>query len=320
MVVACDRKLSDHCPIVLKDRCVNFGPKPFKFFDFWMKDVECVEIVKKGWCKPVFSSNPDCIFRDMLKNKKEELKSWSKLKFGLFELKIKIHKDDANKWELLAESRELSEGERELWQTARRNWVEKDNYKTQILKQKARVKWALEGDENTTFFHSTIQKKNNKNGLKGLVIGGSWCEDPSMIMETTFSHFQNIFKEPVASRPRLRSSRFKSLDESDREALEKPFSELEVWGAIKECGSNKAPGPDSFSFGFFKLYWTIVKSDLLFAVVYFWSTGTISNGCNSSFFTLVPKGKDIVGLGDFRPISLIRSCCWNMNISLNICS
>nr|GEV40923.1 reverse transcriptase domain, reverse transcriptase zinc-binding domain protein [Tanacetum cinerariifolium] len=37
-VVALDRKLSDHCLIMLRDTVVNFDPKPFRVFDIWFKE------------------------------------------------------------------------------------------------------------------------------------------------------------------------------------------------------------------------------------------------------------------------------------------
>ncbi|GKE54423.1 reverse transcriptase domain, reverse transcriptase zinc-binding domain protein [Tanacetum coccineum] len=45
--------------------------------------------------------------------------------------------------------------------------------------------------------------------------------------------------------------------------------------------------------------------DLLIAVRWFWETKEISRGCNASFITIIPKVADPIGLGDFRPISLI---------------
>lgn len=42
---------------------------------------------------------------------------------------------------------------------ARKQWVEKDSYQAQVLKQKARVKWVLEGDENLSYFHAMVRKK-----------------------------------------------------------------------------------------------------------------------------------------------------------------
>lgn len=43
------------------------------------------------------------------------------------------------------------------------------------------------------------------------------------------------------------------------------------------------------------------------AIHWFWETAVISKGCNASFVTLIPKMADPIGLGDFRPISLIGS-------------
>ncbi|GKB01740.1 RNA-directed DNA polymerase, eukaryota [Tanacetum coccineum] len=73
-VVALDRKLSDHCPIMLMDKVMNFGPKPFCVFDIWFKERDAEDVVVRGWNKPVAVSIPDRIFKDKLKNVKQELK------------------------------------------------------------------------------------------------------------------------------------------------------------------------------------------------------------------------------------------------------
>ena len=33
-----DRDFSDHCPILLRSRIIDWGPKPFKIMDWWLKD------------------------------------------------------------------------------------------------------------------------------------------------------------------------------------------------------------------------------------------------------------------------------------------
>ncbi|GJW22019.1 reverse transcriptase domain, reverse transcriptase zinc-binding domain protein [Tanacetum coccineum] len=96
-VVALDRKLSDHCPVMLRDKVVNFGPKPFRVFDIWFKERDVEDVVVRGWNKPVATSIPHRIFRDKLKNVKEELKKWSKEKFGRFDREVESFKQEASK-------------------------------------------------------------------------------------------------------------------------------------------------------------------------------------------------------------------------------
>ena len=120
MVVALDRKLSDHCPIVLKDMDVDYGPKPFRVFDIWLEEADINQIVSNAWSKEVKGSRPDCVFRDKLKNVKAALKEWSKVRFGALDDCIETHRKNAMKWELEAESRDLEENELSEWLEARR--------------------------------------------------------------------------------------------------------------------------------------------------------------------------------------------------------
>ena len=87
--------------------------------------------------------------------------------------------------------------------------------------------------------------------------------------------------------------------------LNQPFSDEEIKDAVWNCGSDKAPGPDRFTFKLFKKYWDVIGGDILSFVKEFETTTCIPRGCNSSFFTLVPKVDDPIVIGDFRPISLI---------------
>ncbi|XP_071727023.1 uncharacterized protein [Rutidosis leptorrhynchoides] len=42
-----ERTKSDHCPIVLRDEEKNFGPKPFKIFDVWLKDTMVDKLIEE---------------------------------------------------------------------------------------------------------------------------------------------------------------------------------------------------------------------------------------------------------------------------------
>ncbi|GJW03796.1 reverse transcriptase domain, reverse transcriptase zinc-binding domain protein [Tanacetum coccineum] len=118
-------------------------------------------------------------------------------------------------------------------------------------------------------------------------------------------HYKALFFENEVIRPIFCCDKIEKISVDDVKLLEKQFSEKEVWEAIQGCGADKAPGPDGFNFKFIRKMWDIIKADLMRAITWFWEKMEISRGCNASFVIIIPKVADPIGLGDFRPISLI---------------
>ncbi|GKA50427.1 RNA-directed DNA polymerase, eukaryota [Tanacetum coccineum] len=113
------------------------------------------------------------------------------------------------------------------------------------------------------------------------------------------------FREPANYRCKINFQFPKKLDSSQAEDLERIISSDEIRSAVWNCGDNKSPGPDGYSFEFLKKYWDLVGSDFCGAVEYFFDHGTFPKGCNTSFIALIPKVLDAKLVSDFRPISLI---------------
>ncbi|XP_071689204.1 uncharacterized protein [Rutidosis leptorrhynchoides] len=202
-VVPLDRRDSDHCPLLLRDRIIDFGPKPFKIFDEWFNKEGVDKVIIEAWGKGIESTRGDCVFRDKLKNVKRDLRMWSKKEFGNLDAEINELKQEATRLELLAESGCISDSDRVVWLDTRKRWVDKERIKMSMLKQKARIRWILEGNENSKYFHSTIRRKLNKSNIRGLNINGSWVEDPKVVKDTVFVHFKNIFSKKNITRPSL---------------------------------------------------------------------------------------------------------------------
>ncbi|GJR65249.1 putative RNA-directed DNA polymerase [Tanacetum coccineum] len=179
--------------------------------------------------------------------------------------------------DLLAESGPLSPNNIEIRFNIVKDLMCLENQLIKDLKQKAKCKWAKDGDENSGFFHGIINSRLNRSRLNGLNILGSWVTEPSLITEHIFHVFEKKFKETNLSRPTFSSNLFNHLSLEDITFLDRPFSNQEIKDAVLGCGGDKAPGPDCI----------------------------IPRGCNSSFITLVPKVDDPTVIGDFRPISLI---------------
>ncbi|XP_071713654.1 uncharacterized protein [Rutidosis leptorrhynchoides] len=240
-----DRHLSDHCAIILKDEERNFGPKPFKVFDAWLDQIDIEEVIQSAWDTEVLVINrKDCIFRNRLKNVINAIKEWSINKFDTLEGEIEVHRLVAQNLELKAEHSVLDESELKSWRNSRKLWFEKEKIKSSILKQKARIKWVLEGDENSKFFHSMVRMRNNKNTIRGLLVDGSWKDNPEDIKYEAVSHFSNRFKEPDIERPSLEDLEYPILTSSEASKLEETLEEKEIRDTNFDCDSTKAPGPD----------------------------------------------------------------------------
>ncbi|GKA74721.1 hypothetical protein Tco_0781023 [Tanacetum coccineum] len=79
------------------------------------------------------------------KNVKASLRTWSKRRFDNHMEKVKELRNEAMRWELEAENRNLNDNERKEWLEARKRWEDKEREKCNMMRQKARIKWDVEG-------------------------------------------------------------------------------------------------------------------------------------------------------------------------------
>ncbi|KAI3497002.1 hypothetical protein L1887_39382 [Cichorium endivia] len=306
-VTALNRHLSDHSPIILCSEKIDYGPPPFRFFNSWLLSPGIDGVVSKAWISRVCGSTPDIIFANKLKSVKDALKRWRRLTHEQENNELIDAKNCIRDLDSLAEVRGLSEDEGKIWKDNRNKILELENMKKLDLKQKSRLKWLVDGDENSRFFHGIINNNVRKNAIHGFMINGAWVTGAMALKLEAFNFFSNKFRDPWPSRPQLLCSNLSMLSLEDGLLLEAPFSLDEIKGAVWDCGNEKAPGPDGFTFKFLKNYWDLICPDVLDMVKYFEKTSSIARGCNSSFITLVPKVKDPTILSDYRPISLIGS-------------
>ncbi|GJY07937.1 RNA-directed DNA polymerase, eukaryota, reverse transcriptase zinc-binding domain protein [Tanacetum coccineum] len=120
-----------------------------------------------------------------------------------------------------------------------------DNFEALDLIQKAHIKWDIEGDENSKFFHGLI---NQKRRYQSIMHDGVWITDPIHIKELFLNFFKDKFQvhdSQVVFPPLVHSTHLCPLDS---EYLENHVSLDEIKSAIWGCGSNKAPNPDGFTF------------------------------------------------------------------------
>nr|GFC25827.1 putative RNA-directed DNA polymerase, eukaryota [Tanacetum cinerariifolium] len=173
--------------------------------------------------------------------------------------------------------------------------------------QKAKIKWAIEGDENSKFFHSMINRKRANLAVKGVMIEGEWVDDPSKVKDEFRDYFASRFCDPGIRHGVINFNFPNRLNIDQSGELEAPISKDEIRRAVLDCGENKSPGSNGFTFEFFRRFWNIVGPDLCSAVEWFFRHASFPVGCNSSFIALIPKTLNPKSVGEYRPISLIGS-------------
>ncbi|GJY06814.1 RNA-directed DNA polymerase, eukaryota, partial [Tanacetum coccineum] len=163
------------------------------------------------------------------------------------------------------------------------------------------------GDENSKYYHGVLNKKRGRQAIRGVLVKGVWTESRDLVKNEFFEHFKNRFEHTDQSGIRLQRDFGKTITVEQKEFLESEVSKEEIKRAVWDCGIDKAPGPDGFTFGFYRQYWSIIENDVVEAVQWFFLKGEIPKGGNSSFITLIPKIPNANMVKDFRPISLIGS-------------
>lgn len=88
--------------------------------------------------------------------------------------------------------------------------------------------------------------------------------------------------------------------------LERPFEE-EVWGAVKECSGNKAPGADGFTMRFYRKCWAKIKGHLMSVMEDFYRSAIVNMSTNETYICLILIKSNSWKVKDFRPISLVTS-------------
>ncbi|GKA14061.1 RNA-directed DNA polymerase, eukaryota, reverse transcriptase zinc-binding domain protein [Tanacetum coccineum] len=244
-----DCHILDHRPIVLSASSVDFGPTPFKLYNSWLLDKHLHTIVTNFWEQHVaeFGSNSIVGFKNKMKTLKTIIKEWSRNRTS-----SQVHE----KKDLLNKLKEFDAA------TVRGS-------ENLDISQKAKVKWGIEADENSKFFHAIVNQKRRTLSIHGIKHEGQWLSDPHTIKDVFHSFFEAKFKKGDVVKIIDRSPFYKTLPEDQNAFLD------------------------------------TIKDDVTAFVQDFFKSGILPQGCNTSFIALILKISNPMVVSDFRPISLI---------------
>jgi len=247
------RSRSDHYPLLLefKTDSQQFTPS-FKFLKMWSLHKDCKDIISSSWNENVVG-NPMTILSSKLKRLKFKLKEWNKNVFGNIHQLVK----DAEK--------ELSDIQSQIHNTGHNDQLMVNERQAQLkldealLKQemfwqeKARVRWHLDGDRNSSYFHRLTKIKNKTKMISSLLVNDELTSDPQMISNHIVSYYNRLFS---SSNTVLQDQQLvedvipKLIDDTTNNLLIMIPSLEEVKKAVFDLNQDSAPGPDGFGAGF----------------------------------------------------------------------
>ncbi|GJU19176.1 RNA-directed DNA polymerase, eukaryota [Tanacetum coccineum] len=197
-----DRHLSDHRPILMREVNFDYGPCPFRFFHYWFEMDGFDKLVEDSWNdSPLVESNAINILMSKLKYLKAKIREWNKDKNkSVNNNKVRFKEDLADLDEIIDKGEGNSEIVKKRLEVFN-SLQDLENLQSLEMAQKAKVKWAIEGDENSKFYHGILNKKRNQLNIRGFLADGTWTDDPRLVKQEFLQHlkkdlinrFRNVF-------------------------------------------------------------------------------------------------------------------------------
>ncbi|GKA73884.1 RNA-directed DNA polymerase, eukaryota [Tanacetum coccineum] len=209
------------CPILLREVHLDFGPTPFRFYHSWFDLVGFDDMIKLSWQSFSYSDVNGMIrFKKKLQDLKVIIRHWVKAKrLELSGSKIDITTELGRIYKVM-DSGMVDDAIVLRRLELKSNLLKITEMEAKDRIQKSKVKWAVEGDENSKFFHGIINKRRSQLAIRGVFVDGIWRSDPDMIKNAFFDHFEARFKEPAAHRFKLNFQFHKKLLKSQADDLE----------------------------------------------------------------------------------------------------
>nr|GEW58633.1 RNA-directed DNA polymerase, eukaryota, reverse transcriptase zinc-binding domain protein [Tanacetum cinerariifolium] len=214
-----DRYLSDHRPIFLRETQSDYRPVPFRFFHHWTELEGFNKFVIDTWSEaPGDDLNAMRSMIRKLKYLKVKIQEWNNGNRNNTKRAIEKYKEVLEALDAAIDKGNGSDKIVNKRMEVINSMHHIDKIQVMDMAQKAKIKYSIEGNENSRFFHGVLNKKQSQLNIRGIMVDGVWTE------------------------------KLNTMD------LEHDVSKEELKRAVWDCGTDKSPGPDgpTEEFQFFK--------------------------------------------------------------------
>ncbi|XP_035546399.1 uncharacterized protein LOC118348568 [Juglans regia] len=174
------------------------------------------------------------------------------------------------------------------------------------LAQMEKLKWKVDGDRNSKFFHACLVNKRRKRVLE-MHSNGVVYETLESIHQGVVEYFSSFLqRDQTVEPPRLEQLIDSVISEEENVSLLHAPSIEEVFEALSSIPSQSALGLDGFGSGFYKSCWEVIKVDVWNAVLEFFMSKQLHRFFTASYLVLIPKinrspaSTDIFGARSFH--------------------
>jgi mannosylglycoprotein endo-beta-mannosidase len=144
--------------------------------------------------------------------------------------------------------------------------VDLDYIEEEYWRQRSRLRWTLQGNACTAYFHAIANGRRRKCLIPRLITDTGEVSEQRLVMKHVYNFYGNLMgsqgEARLLSHPELWPEE-KKLSAEENEALSITFSPEELDAVLESMKLDSAPGPDGFPVTFFKRFWGTLKGTVL---------------------------------------------------------
>ncbi|PKU70465.1 Putative ribonuclease H protein [Dendrobium catenatum] len=174
------------------------------------------------------------------------------------------------------------------------------------MSQRSKARWLQDGEDDLKFLYANINVRHNSNQIRGILVDGILHTTSDHIAAAFVNHFQKIFNGPhPLSNCDLPLGN--SIPNDQQDLLIAPFTMDDIKEVIFSSPKNAAPGPDGYTFEFYRAAWNTLGKHICNAVQSFFHTSFLPRHAKNTVVALIPKSPHASSVNDYRPISLCNT-------------